>query len=207
MKRKFKNIFLFIIVSSVIVFSVRHIYDKTRGMQGGTDMVIINYKKDIDKFSKKYDIPALYLMSLIMLECSGRKHIKPRYEHNVYIRLKKFKSGKINKFENLTIEDVKNLSNKELKKLSKSYGPFQIMGYKSIKLGVKVKDLYGDDAIAVGVKWINNEYGDILRDGKFKDAFHIHNTGRAFPKSGKSETYDPKYVDNGIRYMRYFSNL
>ena len=173
----------------------------------GTDAAIVNYKKDVDKFAKIYHLPSSYLMALIMLESSGRKNIKPRYEKHVYLKLQKFRDGKITKFEDLSRDDVKNLSDNELKKLAKSYGPFQIMGYKAIKLGVDVSELEGKNAIAVGVKWINNEYGNLLRNGQFKDAFHIHNTGRSFPQSGKSETYDPEYVENGLYYIRYFSNL
>lgn len=175
--------------------------------KGGTDVAIANYKSEVDKYAKKYELPSSYLMALIMLESSGKKEIIPRYEHHVYTKLQKFRDGKIDRFENLTHEEVKKLSDKELRELAKSYGPFQIMGYKSIKLGIDVKELYGKNAIAIGVKWINDEYGELLREGRFKDSFHIHNTGKSFPQSGKSETYDPKYVDNGLYYIRYFSKI
>ncbi|MBN2663493.1 MAG: hypothetical protein JXR68_07565 [Bacteroidales bacterium] len=173
----------------------------------GTDAAIQNYKSDVDKYADEYKLPASYLMSLIMLECSGAKVIKPRFEQHVYLKLKKFRDGQINKFEDLSPSDLKGMSDSDLKELAKSYGPFQIMGYKSIKLGCSVRDLYDKDAIKFGVKWIDNEYGDVVREGRFLDAFHLHNTGKVFPQSGKSETYDPEYVDNGIYYIRYFSSL
>ena len=175
--------------------------------QSGTDAAVVNYQSEVDYYASKYNLPSSYLMSLIMLECSGKKNILPRYEKHVYIKLKKFQDGKITRFENLTLAEVEKLSEKELMAMAKSYGPFQIMGYKYIKLGINVDDLQGDNSIAIGIKWINDEYGDYLRDGRFQDAFHVHNTGKIYPKSGQSETYDPKYVDNGLYYIRYFSNL
>lgn len=198
---------VFIILVVVGLFLVIYTKFDSTGNQTGTEAAIKNYKEDVDYYAAKYNLPSSYLMALIMLECSGKKNISPRYEKHVYTKLKKFRDHKITRFENLTYEEVENLSDKELKALAKSYGPFQIMGYKSIKLGINVEDLQGKNAIAIGVKWINNEYGDYLRDGRFQDAFHVHNTGKIYPQSGQSETYDPKYVDNGLYYIRYFSNL
>lgn len=172
---------------------------------GGTQAAIDNYQSEVKKYADYYKLPSSYLMALIMLECSGKKHIKPRFEKHVYIKLKKFRDGEIDKFEDLTQSELKEKSDGELKELAKSYGPFQIMGYKSIKLGCTIKDLYGRNAIEYGIKWIDNEYGNALREGRFLDAFHLHNTGRVFPQSGKSETYDPEYVNNGMYYIRYFS--
>jgi hypothetical protein len=57
------------------------------------------------------------------------------------------------------------------------------------------------------VKWIDLTYGDYIRRGQYKDAFHIHNTGRPYPDSGPPKTYDPKYVPNGLMYMKYFEDL
>ncbi|MBN2893752.1 MAG: hypothetical protein JXL97_17920 [Bacteroidales bacterium] len=210
-KNRIKKIFFFIALISVLVLATIYILkiSDTNSMnsQSGTEVAIVNYKAEVEKYASNYDLPSSYLMALIMLECSGKKNIKPRYEHHIFLKLQKFRDGKIDKFEDLTVDDVKDLSDKDLKEMAKSYGPFQIMGYKSIKLGVKVEDLQDKNAIAIGVKWINNEYGNLLREGRFKDAFHMHNTGKKFPQSGKSETYDPKYVDNGLYYIRYFSNL
>jgi hypothetical protein len=173
--------------------------------EGGIEVAINNYKKDVDFYAKKNDLPSSYFMALIMLECSGKKNITPRYENHIYKKLKDFKNGKISKFENITQKEIKKYDDAELKVLAKSYGPFQIMGYKTIKMGVTVDDLQGEDAIRIGIEWINKEYGNLLRDGRFKDAFHTHNTGKLFPKSGIPTTYDPKYVENGLYYLKYFS--
>lgn len=174
---------------------------------GGKEYVINNYKKEVDIYAKKYNLPSSYFLALIMLESSGRKVIKPRYEYHVYKSLKALRDGRIEKFEDLTFDDVKYFSNRDLKRLSKSYGPFQIMGYKAIKMGIDLDDFQGDSAIKYGIEWIEKEYGNVLRKGNYMDAFHIHNTGRAFPKDGKSLTYDPDYVKNGIKFMHYFSKL
>ncbi len=174
---------------------------------GGTENAIENYKSDVDKYAKKYNLPPSYLMALIMLECSGRKNVKPRFEKHVYIKLQKLRNGEIKKFEDLVQTDVKNLSNSALKELSKSYGPFQIMGYKSIKMGIDVTDLKGRKSVAYGAKWINDEYGNYLRKKRYKDAFHLHNTGQTYPKNGKPRTHDPKYVENGLYYLKYFDDL
>ncbi len=164
-----------------------------------------NYEKDVQKYAKKYKISSAYLMALIMLESSGRKNIKPRFEKHVYYRLLKLRDGRIKHFENLTPADLKGFSNKRIREYAKSYGPFQIMGYKTIKMRISLNDLKGRNAIKYGVYWINKDYGYLLRQGKFMDAFHMHNTGRVYPQSGKPQTHNPKYVQYGMQYLRYFS--
>lgn len=212
MKKKTHKIFYFFLATFAFVLLLFFLFkgsiiDLNVDKYTGTEAAINNYKSDVDKYAEEYKLPASYLMSLIMLECSGAKIIKPRFEQHVYLKLKKFRDGKIDKFEDLSPSDLKGMSDSDLKKLAKSYGPFQIMGYKTIKLGCTIDDLSGKDAIKYGVKWINKEYGDVVREGRFLDAFHLHNTGKVFPQSGKSETYDPEYVEKGIYYIRYFSSL
>lgn len=166
-----------------------------------------NYGEEVAYYAKKYKISASYLMALIMLESSGTKPAPRRFEPDIYNTLLKLKEGKIEKFENLTPEDLKNFTNKDLKKFSHSYGPFQIMGYKVIKLKTTVENLENEKAIAFGTYWINKEYGDLLRQGRFKDAFHYHNTGKLLPPDGSSKTHNPNYVNLGIEYMKYFSKF
>ena len=205
---KLKNKLIFITLLLILVFSLIFFIKISSfefNNEAGTDAAIVNYQEEVEHYADMYNLPSSYLMALIMLECSGRKYIKPRYEKYVFYKLRKFRNKEITKFEDLEYSEVEYLSDNDLKTLSKSYGPFQIMGYKSIKLGVQISDLEGQNAIEIGVKWINKEYGNMLREGRFKDAFHTHNTGKIYPKSGQSETYDPKYVENGLYYIRYFS--
>ena len=78
------------------------------------------------------------------------------------------------------------------------------MGYKCLQLGVNVNDIRGDEALDWGAKWIKLEYGHLLKKKRYKDAFHYHNTGSLYPKSGPPKTYHPDYVSNGLKYMNYF---
>ncbi len=54
------------------------------------------------------------------------------------------------------------------------------------------------------VKWIKLTYGQSLKEKNYRDAFHIHNTGRKYPKFGGAQTHDPNYVENGLRFKRIF---
>ena len=54
-----------------------------------------------------------------------------------------------------------------------------------------VEDLTNHNALAVGVRWVSDNYGNTIRSNRFKDAFHMHNTGRPHPKVGAPRTYDP----------------
>jgi len=163
-----------------------------------------NYGQTIEEMAEKFNIPAEYLKALAMIECSGRKDMPLRYEEHVYQKLKEVQSGKRKKYENLTARKLKSLDDAGLKNLATSWGPFQIMGYKCLQMGAQVHNLRGDEAVYWGAKWINDNYGDLLRKGDFKNAFHMHNTGRRFPVDGVSQTFDPAYVSKGLHYVNYF---
>lgn len=174
--------------------------------KSGYEAAIHNYKDDVEKAAKEFDLPASYLMALIILECSGKKDIKPRFEKSIYKKLKQLKNKEITKFENLTYSTVKNADDDALRNLASSWGPFQLMGYKCTFLDIKLKEMRGEKAIYYGAKWINITYGDYLRAAKYKDAFHIHNTGEEYPSDDNPKTYDPDYVTKGLEYMEYFQN-
>jgi hypothetical protein len=172
----------------------------------GVDVLLENYGKAIDQAAVKFDLPAEYLKAVCMLECGGAQKIKPRFEKHVYKKLKKVQEGKLNNYEHVTQEMLKDASDEALRNLASSWGPFQLMGYKCLLLDIKVKDIRGDEAIYYGVKWIDLTYGNYLRKNKFKDAFHIHNAGKPFPKSGISKTHSPNYVNRGLQYMKKFKD-
>jgi hypothetical protein len=164
-----------------------------------------NYHDEILNLSVKHNVPYEYLMSLIVLECGGNKPAGHRFEKHIFNRLKKIQEGKGRKFENIKQEHLVGLDEQGLTNLSTSWGPFQLMGYKVIGLGVNVVDLRDEETAAdVGVQWIKQEYGHFLAKKKYKDAFHYHNTGDRFPMSGRSHTHDPYYVSDGIKYLKYF---
>lgn len=164
----------------------------------------INYGRDVELIAAKYDLPSSYLKALIVLECSGIKPVKPRLEKHVYKRLKKVRENKGRSLEVVTHDLINDASDEALKNLARSWGPFQLMGYKCLQLNVQVNDIRGEDALDWGAKWIKMEYGDLLKRGKFRDAFHYHNTGRNFPSNGVPTTHDPNYVAHGLDYMEYF---
>ncbi|MFT5723570.1 MAG: hypothetical protein ACI9JN_000684 [Bacteroidia bacterium] len=167
----------------------------------------INYKKDVLVASKNYDLPPAYLLSLIVLESSGRKIIPQRYENHIYKKLDAVARSKQKALEGITAEDLSGMTDGQLKKLASSWGPFQIMGYKCFEIEVDVEDLQGKNAVMNGAKWVEGNYGVQLRKGHFKDAFHIHNTGRPYPAIGPPKTYHKSYVPKGLKYMEEFEAL
>ena len=142
-----------------------------------------------------------------MLESSGKRNPHPRFEKWVYLKLKAVQQGRLSHYENITRQDLKGLTDKQLRDLAKSWGPFQIMGYKSLKMGISVYDLNNYHALENGIRWINNEYGNLLRQGRYADAFHYHNTGHVIPRNGKIHTTDPTYIEKGLKYMKIFDQL
>jgi hypothetical protein len=212
MLRVFKNIFVFLIIACVLVaayliFFNLKIEKKNKDYTYYYQLAIDNYANDVKIFAKKYNIPASYLMALIMLETSGRKPAPVRFEKGVFEQLLNLQKKSITNFEDLKPSDLKNLTKHKIKELSYSYGPFQIMGYKTIKLGINIDDLHNKNAIRNGVYWIDKDYGFLLKQGRFADAFHFHNTGKIVPEDGKYLTHDPNYVSRGLEYMKYFSKI
>ena len=164
-----------------------------------------NYGKEIDKLAAEYDLPASYLKALVVLECSGRKPVKPRFEKHVFRRLQRIRDGGRYKLEGISEEVLKNASDEALENLARSWGPFQLMGYKCLQLDVNVRDIRGEDALELGMRWIKKEYGHLLKSKRYRDAFHYHNTGKYFPSDNKSLTHDPLYVEKGLQYMQQFN--
>ncbi len=175
--------------------------------ESGIQAAIHFYGDQVKELSQKYDLPYSYLMALIMLESSGRRNPKPRFEKGVYNKLKAVRDGRLSHYENITQQDLLGMGDRQLKDLARSWGPFQIMGYKSLKMDISVHDLHNYKALENGVRWINKEYGNLLRQGRYRDAFHYHNTGHVIPHDGKTYTTDPYYVEKGIKYMKIFEQL
>lgn len=165
-----------------------------------------NYGAEVDSLCKDMNLPSSYVKALIMLECSGHRPVEPRFEEHVFLRLQQVRDGKRKRLETLKTKHLSGMSDEALKNLARSWGPFQIMGYKSVQMKVKVYDLRSKNAVYWGLRWIDRDYGKLLRQGRFKDAFHFHNTGRHFPDDGESRTYDPMYVTRGLKYMDYFNS-
>lgn len=166
-----------------------------------------NYGDQIREISDEMDLPYAYLMSLAVLECSGEKPAGQRFERHVFKELMKVKEGKRKKYELATHDKLKALDEEEIRALATSWGPFQLMGYKVFELDISIEELSNDeDACYHGARWIKQQYGSYLKRSKWKDAFHIHNTGKRFPLSGRPRTHNPYYVSDGLRYMKFYSS-
>lgn len=168
---------------------------------------IANYKDKVIDLANTFDLSPSFLMAVIALESSGRAKVPSRYEKKIYKKLLLLKKGKIKSFENIKQQDLKKISKKKLKKLACSYGPFQIMGYKCFFLNIPFDSLIGDRNMYYAVQWINITYGKSLRTNEYKDAFHMHNAGRKYPKNNKPTTHDPNYVNKGLSYEKAFREL
>lgn len=181
-----------------------YLKDGSRARVSALKMTESNYGEEVEEIASKYGLPAPYLKALIVLECSGRKPVKPRYEKHIFKKLKRVRDQKGRTYEKIDQKAISDASDAALENLSRSWGPFQLMGYKCLQLDVEVGDIRGEDAIDWGAKWIKMEYGHLLKQKRYADAFHYHNTGRLFPKDSVVTTHDPQYVENGLRYIEYF---
>ena len=171
----------------------------------GLEYVEENYGADIDDASGVYGYDSTFLRALCMLECGGRQHIKPRFEKHIFNRLKRVRDSGKGDYEGIPASEFASASDDALRSLASSWGPFQIMGYKCLQLGIKVKDLRGPRAVHWAMKWIEVNYGYLLKAGRYADAFHMHNTGSL--RSSGSRTHDPNYVRNGLKYMKEFKQI
>jgi len=127
-----------------------------------------------------------------------------RFEKHIYKRLQEVQKGIRLKYEHVTPELLKDANDEALQNLATSWGPFQIMGYKCIEMNIKIEDLRGPDAVYWGIQWIEKSYGQLLRKQDFKNAFHVHNTGKLYPSNNKPLTHNPQYVAKGLHYLELF---
>lgn len=172
--------------------------------KGALELTWDNYADQVMDAAEEFDLPPAYLLALITLECSGREPAGKRFESGVHKRLLDVQSGERRKYEQVKTAHLEDATPQAVENLATSWGPFQLMGYKCIGMDVNVSDIRGEEAVFYGAKWMNEEYGNRLRNEKFKDAFHIHNTGRKYPKVGPPRTHDPQYVEKGLERMAWF---
>ena len=175
--------------------------------QNIVDRTYANYHEQLAPLARKHSLPENYLLALIALESSGRKIIPHRFESHVHEKLKLVKNGKKSNLEKVQTSDLKNVSNETMKQLASSLVPFQILWYKSYEIGVSLEELKNKRTIDLSLKWIDLNYGKYLREGRFQDAFHYHNTGRKLPRMGPPKTYNKEYIPKGMRYMDEFTLL
>lgn len=156
--------------------------------------------------AKDYFLHPEFLKALIILECDGAAEVPARYEAGIYEQLKEVKDSSGLRFENITHDMIKDTPDSLLKEMSKSYGAFQLMGYKSAWLGISLEELKARSTFW-GIYWIDKTYGDYVRDSSYKHAFHLHNAGKPYPDSGPPLTYNPNYVKNGLKHLEVFRKM
>lgn len=200
-----RKILISIAVLLLVMIGSYFIYQSYRKIGlGNCQSVVVNYGTEIDITANRYNLSAPFLKSLCALESSGKSRPGSRFEPHVYERLKKLKRGQIHKYDGLYPADLANSSDDALRNLATSWGPFQLMGYKCLELGISVKDLRGNKSVEHSVNWISKSYGYLIRAKKYEDAFHYHNTGRVVPSFGRYLTHDKSYIPRGVKYMKYF---
>jgi hypothetical protein len=209
MKRAWLGLLAILMIVMAALFYVGRYFNITfnqlyEATMSDADRTYLNYKDSVVQASNEFNLPPEYLLALITLESSGRKVVPKRFEPRVYQRLKRVKSGNRSSMEDVSTNDLREVNDAGLRNLASSWGPFQIMGYKSYDLGIYVADIRGERSVYHGARWIDRNYGDELRKGQFKDAFHIHNTGKPFPADGRARTHNPNYVVKGLELVRYF---
>ncbi len=160
-----------------------------------------NYGEEIERICKELEAPPEYFKALVLLECSAKNPPQSRYEPNVFKKLKAVKEGRRKRYANLTQKDLKRYSDDEITMLATSWGALQIMGYHVIKEGLTIDDLNGKKGLQIAIQWCIANYGKYLEEEDYKNAFHIHNTGKKHPIFWKAKTYDPLYVDKGLIYI------
>ncbi len=163
-----------------------------------------HYAKEIDRICEAEDLPSAYFKALIMLECSGRKPAGSRFEAHIYGKLQMVKKGESPHYMNITTEQLKNMSDATLRQLATSWGPLQLMGYHCLALKIPLDDLKNENSLKNSILWCKKNYGSYLEAGDYKNAFHLHNTGRLHPQFWFALTHDPNYVNKGLNYMDEF---
>lgn len=159
-----------------------------------------NYEKEVDAICKELDLPSDYFKALIILECSAQKNPPSRFEPKVFAKLKAVRDGNTNSYSGLKKKDLKGYSDQDLRLLASSWGALQLMGYNCISLGISIDELKGENNLQHAIYWCKKNYGKYLENRDFRNAFHIHNTGKTYPIYLIPHTHDPAYVFRGIAY-------
>ena len=211
-KYRISGWFIVLIALGVLIFIAqklynRYIFNHSDANLTAVERTWLNYSGDVKKVSSELNLPAEYLLALIALESSGMKEVPSRFEPHVFVKLQEVRDGEITNFEGINSADVHGSSDEALKNLASSWGPFQLMGYQCLYLDIKLKEMRGKKAVYHGCKWIKEAYGKYLDKKKYKDAFHLHNTGKPYPKLGPPRTHSRYYVPRGLKFMKEFKVL
>mgnify|MGYP001035611135 CR=1 FL=1 len=185
-------------------FWAKQRFGKVKVHRSSVELTIQNYGDQVDQIAKEMGVPPAYFKALIVLECSGENPPKSRYERHVYKRLYNVKKGRRRRYGSFTKKTLRKYSTRQLKDFATSWGPLQIMGYQSLVMKIPVQRFKEEFALYYSMQWAKNTYGNYLSQGDYANAFHIHNTGKPLPASGRPRTYDPNYIKKGLKYIKIF---
>ncbi len=107
-------------------------------------------------------------------------------------------------------DDIASLKDEALRELGTSWGLTQIMGYHMVGRGGTPRDLFRDDppgrlyhfrvALEILAEFADDYQLDLAHE--FEEMFRCWNTGAPY-----GETFDPSYVQNGIRRMEIYRRI
>jgi hypothetical protein len=160
-----------------------------------------NYGAEVDAICSELELPAHYFKALIILESSANKQPKSRYEAHVFARLQAVQQGKLESYNYLKKADLEKFTNQQLVELATSWGPLQVMGYHTLAMNIPLAELKNEKALRHSIRWCKDNYGTYLKNADYKNAFHIHNTGKPLPWLEAPKTHDPYYIFKGLQYI------
>lgn len=163
-----------------------------------------NYAREVEKVCRALELPDTYFKALIILESSADVPPQSRFEQHIYDKLKSVKRGLSPRYGQITTDTLQHFTDQQLKDMATSWGPLQVMGYHALTMGIPIEYLKNENSLHYGVIWCKRTYGDYLRKESFRDAFHIHNTGKPHPDGWFPNTHNPHYIRLGLAYMAAF---
>jgi len=153
---------------------------------------------------KYSSVPPAFLAALIALESGGEPAAK-RFEKHVYNKLISVQRGYADRYGALSRRDLQPLSDDGIRNLATSWGLTQIMGYHVARRPGGIEILLNVEThlkFALGLLAEFAERYGLNVTLEFAELFRCWNTGKPY-----GETYDPKYVENGLRRLAIYREL
>jgi len=157
-------------------------------------------------------VPVEFIAALIANESGGDPTGPPRFEKNVFAKLKAVRDGRLNHYGSIVKHDLAGCKDADVRDFATSWGLTQIMGYHLLAWGQDPRDLLEPK--------FNLEICTRLLAGfcqryqldpylEFEEMLRCWNTGHPYddPKTKcvEGRTHDPNYVPNGLRRMALYA--
>ena len=134
------------------------------------------------------------------------KNIPPRFEPNIFKRIKAVAEGEPAEYAGVTQTDLAGTDASYWRDLSSSWGPTQIMGYHAVRLNESLWNLRQPSTHYPIAAKIMAEFTDRFNldpTKQFEEMFRVWNVGVPHGR----ETFDPNYISNGIMRMQIWQAL